>query len=56
MRTPLNLDELEIYVWEGSADIAERVERCMASLDVQVMRADGVVFSCLLYTSDAADE
>ncbi|MFT4190289.1 MAG: sigma-54 dependent transcriptional regulator [Comamonas sp.] len=45
MRSPLSLDELEIYVWEGAADIAERVERCMASLDVQVMRADGVVFS-----------
>ena len=54
MRTPLNLDELEIYVWEGSADIAERVERCMASLDVQVMRADGVVFSAVQDISNTA--
>ena len=41
------MDALEIYVWEGSADIAVCVKRCMASLDVQVTRADGVVFSAV---------
>ena len=35
-------DELDIYVWEGKADILERIARCMASFDVQVIRADGV--------------
>jgi DNA-binding NtrC family response regulator len=33
---------LVIYVWEGQADIAERVERCMLSMDVEVVRADGL--------------
>jgi len=33
---------LVIYVWEGQADIAERVERCMLNMDVQVVRADGL--------------
>ncbi|KAF1041943.1 MAG: DNA-binding transcriptional activator HyfR [Xylophilus sp.] len=34
-------DELDIYVWEGKADIHERVARCMASFDAEVIRADG---------------
>jgi len=38
----VNLDELVIYVWEGQADIAERVERCMLNLGVDVIRADGL--------------
>ncbi|PMS38093.1 Fis family sigma54 specific transcriptional regulator [Trinickia symbiotica] len=35
------IEELDIYVWEGKADIVERVIRCMASFDVEVIRADG---------------
>ncbi|KKW68977.1 Fis family transcriptional regulator [Lampropedia cohaerens] len=38
----MNLEELVIYVWEGQADIADRVERCVASLGVGVVRADGL--------------
>lgn len=38
----MNQSDLVIYVWEGQADIAERVERCMLSMDVEVVRADGM--------------
>lgn len=38
----MNLDKLVIYVWEGQADIAERVERCMLNLGVEVIVADGL--------------
>lgn len=39
--SPPTFEELDIYVWEGKADIVERVARCMASFDVEVVRADG---------------
>jgi DNA-binding NtrC family response regulator len=39
------VDELDIYVWEGKADIVERVARCMASFEVEVIRADGMEVS-----------
>jgi hypothetical protein len=39
MRTTAKIDELDIYVWEGKADIVDRVARCMASFDVEVIRA-----------------
>ncbi|ARU04348.1 sigma-54-dependent Fis family transcriptional regulator [Comamonas serinivorans] len=38
----MNPSDLVIYVWEGQADIAERVERCMLGMDVDVVRADGL--------------
>ncbi len=41
----MNQNDLVIYVWEGQADIAERVERCMVNLDVDVVRADGLTLS-----------
>ena len=34
------IEELDLFVWEGTADILERVMRCMGSLDVEVIRAD----------------
>ncbi|WP_116137356.1 sigma 54-interacting transcriptional regulator [Trinickia diaoshuihuensis] len=40
MRTSHTIEELDIYVWEGKADIVERVVRCMSSFDVDVIRAD----------------
>ncbi|MGN6317921.1 sigma 54-interacting transcriptional regulator [Trinickia sp.] len=40
MRTAHTIEELDIYVWEGKADIVERVVRCMSSFDVDVIRAD----------------
>lgn len=40
MRTGHTIEELDIYVWEGNADIVERVVRCMSSFDVDVIRAD----------------
>lgn len=40
MRSAHTIEELDIYVWEGKADIVERVVRCMSSFDVDVIRAD----------------
>jgi DNA-binding NtrC family response regulator len=37
-----NFDELDLFVWEGKADILDRIARCMASFDVEVIRADGM--------------
>ncbi|CAB3758345.1 sigma 54-interacting transcriptional regulator [Paraburkholderia solisilvae] len=45
MRTPAKIDEVDLYVWEGKADIIDRVARCMASFDVEVIRADGTALS-----------
>ena len=45
MRTPAKIDEVDLYVWEGKADIIDRIARCMASFDVEVMRADGTALS-----------
>ena len=41
----MNQSDLVIYVWEGQADIAERVERCSINMDAQVVRADGMSLS-----------
>lgn len=41
MRSPPHIEELDLYVWEGKADIADRVARCMANFEVEVIRADG---------------
>lgn len=50
----MNSSDLVIYVWEGQADIAERVERCMLNMDVQVVRADGLsTFSSVQDGGDA---
>jgi hypothetical protein len=40
MRNTPAIAELDLYVWEGKADIVDRVARCMASFDVEVIRAD----------------
>ncbi len=45
MRTNPKIEELDIYVWEGKADIVDRVARCMASFDVEVIRADDIAIS-----------
>ena len=45
MRTPTKIEELDLYVWEGKADVVERVARCMASFDVDVIRADDIAIS-----------
>jgi hypothetical protein len=37
--------ELDVYVWEGKSDIAERVARALANFDVDVIRADNIVVS-----------
>jgi DNA-binding NtrC family response regulator len=42
MRSQFHFDELDLYVWEGKADILDRIARCMASFDVEVIRADGI--------------
>jgi len=35
-------ESLDIYVWEGSSDIADRISQCLASFDIEVIRADGL--------------
>lgn len=41
MRSKQQFDDLDVYVWEGKSDIAERVAHCLASFDIEVIRADG---------------
>ncbi|GGX08914.1 sigma-54-dependent Fis family transcriptional regulator [Pigmentiphaga litoralis] len=38
-------DDLDVYVWEGRSDIAERVARALAALNVDVIRADAIAVS-----------
>ncbi|WP_322087740.1 sigma-54 dependent transcriptional regulator [Burkholderia sp. BCC1999] len=45
MRNTPAIEELDLYVWEGKADIVDRVARCMASFDVEVIRADNAEIS-----------
>lgn len=40
MRNTNAIEGLDLYVWEGKADIVDRVARCMSSFDVEVIRAD----------------
>jgi DNA-binding NtrC family response regulator len=42
MRPTTKIDDLDIYVWEGNSDIVDQVVRCMASVEVDVIRADGI--------------
>ncbi len=45
MSDSLAEENFELYVWEGTSDIAGRAERCLAGYDVTVVRADtGVAF------------
>ncbi|RXN93524.1 sigma-54-dependent Fis family transcriptional regulator [Achromobacter aloeverae] len=38
-------EEIDLYVWEGTSDIAARAERCLSGYDVSVIRADaGLAF------------
>ena len=39
---PPAIEALDIYVWEGKADIQPRIAACMASFDIEVIRADGM--------------
>jgi len=40
MRSKPVRDDFDLYVWEGSSDIAGRAERCLAGMDVTVVLAD----------------
>ncbi|WP_375791652.1 sigma 54-interacting transcriptional regulator [Glaciimonas immobilis] len=42
MENKLLPESLDIYVWEGTSDIADRISHCLSSFDVQVIRADGM--------------
>jgi len=33
-------EEIDLYVWEGTSDIAARAERCLSGYDVSVIRVD----------------
>jgi DNA-binding NtrC family response regulator len=41
MKQNFKIDGLDIHVWEGKADIVERVVRAMSGHEVDVLRADG---------------
>jgi DNA-binding NtrC family response regulator len=45
MKHRLTQDDLDVYVWEGRSDIAERVARGLASFDADVIRADSILVS-----------
>ncbi|GJH29123.1 sigma 54-interacting transcriptional regulator [Caballeronia novacaledonica] len=45
MRQNSKIDGLDIHVWEGKADVVERVVRAMSGQDVDVLRADGTSIS-----------
>jgi hypothetical protein len=55
MRTPTKIEELDVYVWEGKADIVDRVARCMASFDVEVIRADDIATDNTVSSTRVAD-
>jgi len=45
MTVPPSPDDFDLYVWEGSSDIASHAERCLLGMDVTVVRADaGMAF------------
>lgn len=37
------IDSLDVFVWEGTSGIADRVARSLASFEVEVIRADGLL-------------
>lgn len=45
MRQNIKIDGLDIHVWEGKADIVDRVVRALTGQDVDVLRADGTSIS-----------
>jgi DNA-binding NtrC family response regulator len=45
MKSRLSQDDLDIYVWEGKSDIAERIARALVNFDVDVIRADMIAVS-----------
>jgi len=45
MKTRPSQDDLDVYVWEGKSDIADRVARALANFDVDVIRADNIAVS-----------
>ena len=40
MTQKFSREEFDVYVWEGTSDIASRAERCLAGMDVSLVRAD----------------
>jgi len=45
MKTRPSQDDLDVYVWEGKSDIADRIARALANFDVDVIRADNIAVS-----------
>lgn len=42
LKTKLPRNNIDVYVWEGKSDIFDRVARCLASVEVDVIRADNM--------------
>ncbi len=40
MNQKFSRDDFDLYVWEGTSDIAARAERCLSGMDVTLVRAD----------------
>lgn len=35
-------ESIDVYVWEGKSDIAERIARCLGSFEIDVIRAENI--------------
>jgi DNA-binding NtrC family response regulator len=42
MKSKSPKENIDVYVWEGKSDIFDRVARCLASFEVDVIRADNM--------------
>ena len=40
MKSKTPQENIDVYVWEGKSDIYDRVVRCLASFEIDVIRAD----------------
>lgn len=36
----MNIEDIDLYIWEGSSDIAARIERCLVGTDIAIVRTD----------------
>lgn len=36
----MNIEDIDLYIWEGSSDIAGRIERCLGGTDIVIVRTD----------------
>src|SRR5690606_35758198 len=39
-RMTVSPDNIDVFIWEGSSDIAPRIQQCLASTDIMAIRVD----------------